>query len=95
MVYIIQFDRPLGNERHQARYYVGWCRENTLEARLNHHRRGTGAAITRAAAERGIGFEVVLTIPGADRTFERKIKNQKNTARFIERWARQQAAQVH
>lgn len=31
---------------------------------------------------------VVLTIPHGDRQLERKIKNQKNTKRFVERYAR-------
>jgi hypothetical protein len=55
---------------------------------LQHHRSGTGAAFTRAAAERGIEMTVVLTIPHGDRQLERKIKNQKNTKRFVERYAR-------
>lgn len=84
MVYILEFETPLGNERHQARYYVGYCHDGTLSRRLKQHRAGTGAAMTRAAVERGIGFEVIVTTPG-DRTRERQIKRQKNTPRLIAR----------
>lgn len=93
MVYILELARPLGNERHTARFYVGWCKEDRLEARLAHHRAGTGAAFTRAAVERGIDFKVVLTIPGADKREERRIKNQKSTSRFVERYLRREQTQ--
>lgn len=91
MVYILQLERPLGNSRHKAQYYIGWCNDDRLEARLWHHRNGRGAAFTRAAVERGINFDVVLTIPGASRSDERRIKNQKNTRRFVERHLRAQS----
>lgn len=93
MVYVLELKRPLGTPRHQATYYVGWCKDNRLEARIAHHRNGTGAAFTRAAVERGIEFDVVLTIPGATRADERRIKNQKNTRRFVERQLAQNGAQ--
>lgn len=89
-VYVLRFDRPLGSKQHAAQFYVGWTKD--LDARMWHHRRGTGAAITRAAVERGIGFEVVLFIKGAGRDVERQIKAQKNTKRFIERYQRRQLA---
>jgi hypothetical protein len=41
----------------------------------------------RAAVDRGIGFEVVATMPG-DRTTERRLKKQKNTRRIVERMQR-------
>lgn len=81
-VYIIQFASPLGNARHSATYYVGWARN--VEARLRHHRNGRGAAITRAAAANGIGMEIVFSMPGT-RADERRIKNQKNTRRWLNR----------
>jgi putative endonuclease len=92
MVYILELARPLGNHRHQARFYVGWTKnEATLQQRLDHHRKGTGAAFTRAAVERGIDFQLVLTLPEATKTDERRIKNQKNTRRFVERHLRRQS----
>lgn len=84
MIYILEFEKPLGNERHSARYYVGYCYDGTLARRLKQHRAGTGAAITRAAVERGIAFNVLVTAPG-DRAYERQIKRQKNTPRLIAR----------
>lgn len=91
-VYILRFDQPLGNEKHQAQYYVGWTKN--LEGRLYHHRRGTGARMTAAAAKMGIGFEVVLFIPGADRSVERAIKNRKNTRKFVEAYQRRMAREM-
>lgn len=92
MVYILKFNKPLGNDRHQAAWYVGWCNEGCLEARLAYHRAGRGAAITRALMERGGDFEVVVIIPGATKADERRIKNQKNTARFVRRYLARQAS---
>ena len=88
-VYILELDRPLGNERHSARYYVGWTRN--LEGRLHYHERGLGAAFTRAAVQQGIGWKVALFIPGAGRDVERAIKNSKNTKRWIDAYQRRQA----
>jgi putative endonuclease len=83
MVYILEFEQPVGNYRHAARYYIGWCKDDRLEARLWHHRRGTGARLTAAAAERGIGFTVIVTWPGETRNFERQLKLKKNTPRLV------------
>lgn len=83
MVYILEFKTPLGTARHAARYYIGWCEDDRFNARMRHHANGTGARITAAAAARGIGFEVVWVFEGADRKFERRLKNQKNTPRIV------------
>ncbi len=79
-VYIIELDAPLGSAKHQARYYVGWAL--SIEARLAEHRSGNGAAMLRAANERGIGYRIVASFPGS-RDDERKIKRQKNTPRIV------------
>jgi putative endonuclease len=84
-IYILEFQTPLGNEKHQARYYLGYC--DNLERRLKEHEQGKGAAITRACVERGISFKVVAYFPG-DRTLERRLKNQKNTARIVANYRR-------
>ena len=89
-VYILEFSEPVGNERHSARYYVGWTRN--IEGRLHYHRRGAGAAITRAAVARGITFTVALFIPGAKRELEREIKRRKNTRRWLESYLRRMNA---
>lgn len=91
MIYVLEFERPLGNPdnpRAQARYYLGWCEDDRLEERFSEHLRGWGAAITRAAVNRRIAFEVVLKLPG-DRTEERRLKNYKNTPKLVERYRRQ------
>lgn len=85
MIYILEFEERLAH----ARFYVGYTEnERTLPRRIEHHRNGTGARITAAASERGIGFEVVAIIPDGSRTLERRIKNRKSTARVIEQIAR-------
>ncbi len=85
-VYILKFDRPLGNpaNKHgQAQFYVGYAKN--VEGRLHYHLAGRGACITRAAVQQGIGFEVVLVIKEGDRALERKIKAQKNTYKWLKR----------
>lgn len=91
-VYILELSEPLGNERHSARYYVGWT--SNVEGRLWYHEGGHGAAFTRAAVERGITLKIVVWIPGAGRDVERRIKRQKNTARFVAQYLRSTTAKV-
>lgn len=86
-VYILKFDRPLGNPfnpRGQAQYYIGYCVDGTLESRLADHRAGRGAAITCACNARGITYEVVAQIDG-DRSLERKLKSYKNTRKLLKK----------
>lgn len=84
MIYILEFSEPLGNMRHQARYYLGYCEPGRLSDRLAEHRAGAGAAITRAAVKRGIAFDVVATLPG-NRTTERQLKRRKNHRVIVDR----------
>lgn len=83
VVYIIQLEQPLGGPRHFAEFYVGWT--TNLDARLAEHRSGNGAAMLRAAVERGIAFDVIIAFPGT-RADERRIKRQKNTPKFVRRY---------
>lgn len=87
-IYVLEFSRPLGNERHSARYYIGWARD--VETRVNHHRKGSGAAITRAAAAAGIEMTIILIIPGT-RNDERRIKKWKKTRQWVQTQLRRQA----
>lgn len=80
LVYLLHFERPLGSDLHQAQHYIGWALD--LAARMADHRAGRGAAITRAALDRGIAFEVVRTWPDRDRLFERALKAQKRGPRL-------------
>lgn len=75
-VYLIHFDAPL----HHARHYVGYAVR--VRQRLEHHRNGRGARILSACNERGIQYDIVRVLEDADKTFERKLKNCKHTARY-------------
>ena len=89
MIYMLQFDQHLGHKRSphaSAEFYLGYCDENNLEKRLKEHRNGNGAAITRAAVEKGIGFRVVMMIEKATREDERTLKNRKNHRRVLRQW---------
>lgn len=84
-VYVIRFSEPLGNPdkpRGMARTYIGHA--FNVEGRFHFHLAGKGAKITAAAAERGIGMEIVAIIPGGY-DLEQKIKAQKNTAKYLAR----------
>jgi putative endonuclease len=79
-VYLLHFSQPIGNERHKARHYIGWVADwRGLQRRLQQHRAGQGAAITRAAAALGIDLLLADYWPGS-RAYERKLKNRKNAA---------------
>lgn len=82
-LYMLQLDTPLGNENHSASLYLGYTKNlKTLVKRIDYHRKGQGATFTKRAVEKGINLKVVLVIDG-DRSLERKIKNQKNHRRFL------------
>ena len=79
MVYLLHFDRRY---RH-AGHYIGFAKsEHTLPRRIEHHRTGTGARLTQVVSAAGITFDVVRTWPDADRTFERRLKDQKHGPRL-------------
>ena len=81
-VYILQLKEPLGSERHQATYYIGYCKGADADARLADHRVNKGSAFTRAANARNIRYDIVAILEG-DRATERQLKNQKNTPRIL------------
>lgn len=70
-VYLLHLDPAYKHARH----YVGWA--SSLDARLEHHRNGTGANLCRVAVEAGSNLVLARTWTG-DRNFERHIKNGKN-----------------
>jgi predicted GIY-YIG superfamily endonuclease len=75
-VYLIHFAEPL---RH-ARHYLGYA--DNLEARLHHHKSGSGANLMRVVTRAGIEWEVVRTWEGATRGDERRMKNGRHVPRF-------------
>lgn len=77
MVYIIHFDKPFKHALH----YIGYCKDELFEKRMEHHRKGTGARLLNAVNKAGIGWSVVRTWPGEDGNFERKLKNASHSKR--------------
>jgi predicted GIY-YIG superfamily endonuclease len=76
MVYLIHFE----SKYHHAQHYIGFA-ESDVDARLERHRAGSGSKLLRAVAEADIPFDVVKVWEDGDRTFERKLKNQKKSHR--------------
>lgn len=72
-VYLLHFDSPIGG---RASHYLGYAKN--VNARVSHHREGTGARLTQVANERNINFEIARIWENGDRTLERKLKNRKN-----------------
>lgn len=85
-VYMLRFTGSLGNDKHQAQYYVGYADDKRLHERIAEHRNGTGACITRAAIERGFELQLVLVIPKGTRKLERQLKNWKSHKRILDRF---------
>jgi predicted GIY-YIG superfamily endonuclease len=78
-VYMLGFvGGALGSERHSACTYLGYCDDGRLDERIAEHRAGRGAAITRAAVQKGFTLELVASMSG-DRKLERWLKNKKNS----------------
>ncbi|MEG4427310.1 MULTISPECIES: GIY-YIG nuclease family protein [unclassified Microcoleus] len=77
-VYLLHFDKPICSSR-PAQHYVGWTKD--LDERLWKHKKGRGAKFCATARERGINF-VLAECWVADKSFERRIKRQKNHKRF-------------
>lgn len=68
-VYLLHFDKPYKHARH----YLGFA--TNVDARIAHHRVGTGARLMQVVREAGIDFELVRTWENVTRTKERRIKN--------------------
>lgn len=77
-LYILCFDRPLGNPlnpRALASHYLGWCLD--LAPRVATHAAGHGAAITQAAVAQGITWQVFYRAgtPGLERWLKAHYKH--------------------
>ena len=77
-VYLLHFERPI-SPKHTTQHYLGWAAN--LPARVQAHRRGSGARLTAVARERGIGFQVARLWRGG-RELERRLKGRKNAPQF-------------
>ena len=75
-IYLLHFD---SRYRH-AGHYIGWTKERIPRARIDAHRAGTGARLTRVLRDHGIGFSVARVWMGKTRDDERKLKRRKNAA---------------
>lgn len=84
-LYLLHFERPLDNQRHPNRHYLGYT-PRAVAKRVERHRQGrAGVTFTRVAFERDIGFELVREWKGASQADERRIKRQHNLPRFCPR----------
>lgn len=83
-VYILHFVEPL----HHARHYAGSTRN--IKARIERHRSGGAARLTRALMLEGIDFVVAVVLQSPDRRRdERKLKDKKATRFYCPLCARQ------
>ncbi|SOD72743.1 hypothetical protein SAMN05892883_2090 [Jatrophihabitans sp. GAS493] len=73
-VYLLHFDRPYKHAKH----YIGWA--SNLDARLAHHRAGSGANLLAVLRREGIGWTLARTWNGS-RNRERQIKLQGGASR--------------
>ena len=77
-VYVLHLHPPF---RH-ARHYIGWTDGADVAERLIEHERGEGSVMLRHAARAGVRFEIAHVFVGADRHFERRLKNRKDVCRW-------------
>lgn len=77
-VYLLHFETKLAHAQH----YIGYARERNIESRIQHHQNGSGARILQVCNERGIKYILARIWPGADKNFERRLKNCKKPSRF-------------
>ena len=72
MVCRIHFNKKL----HHAQHYIGFV-DSDLGQRITLHKLGRGAKLLAAINQHGIEWNVVRVWRGADRSFERGLKNRK------------------
>lgn len=70
VLYLLHFAPPF----RQAGHYLGITREDTVARRLDDHRRGKGASLTRKALEAGSTLTLVRLWHGASHQMERRVK---------------------
>lgn len=75
-VYLLHFSSPYKHAAH----YIGWAKK--INARINHHKHGTGARLCAVAVNSGIDLITARVWEGKGKDFERRLKNQKKSAEF-------------
>jgi hypothetical protein len=73
-VYLICFERPIGHAQH----YLGWTGLESLDTRMEKHRRGNGSKLMAHVSGLGIKWKIVRTWTDVDRNFERRLKKRRN-----------------
>lgn len=80
-IYLLHFSKPYKHAKHYLGYVDGDSYKCIVD-RLEKHRNGTGAKLTKVVSEAGIDLELVRFWCNVDRNFERSLKNRKNTPRL-------------
>lgn len=72
-IYLVHFDRRYKHAQH----YMGFCESDDVVPRMERHRAGRGARLLAAVSGANIRFRIARLWRGrkADRTFERRLKN--------------------
>lgn len=70
--YLLHFSTPYKHAAH----YLGWAQD--IPDRVNQHRNGSGARLPQVVVESGRELIVSRIWLGANKTTERRLKNQKN-----------------
>lgn len=74
--YLLHFDPPYKHAKH----YLGYAEH--LDARIAHHRAGSGANLTKYASKAGSNLILARTWNNASRALERKLKTSKHHSRL-------------
>lgn len=74
-VYLLHFDHPFGHAKH----YLGYAEDDRIDARIEHHRNGTGGNLCAHAVKAGCKLLLVRVWPGATRDDERRLKSHSST----------------
>ena len=75
-VYLLHFS----SKYKHAAHYIGWAKK--IDARINHHKHGTGARLCAVVVEAGIELIEARKWEGKGKDFERHLKNQKKPSAF-------------
>ena len=87
-VYVMHFEPPFKHARH----YVGFTEHDDVATRLDEHLKGAGSRLVRAVAKAGHAVHIAHVFIGADRHFERRIKNHKDVCQWCRLCGRKERA---